>query len=761
MTQQAATGQKTNGLASRTAQTLALDKPVSAVRYASGKRLEALKELGIHTVGDLLFHYPFRYDDFSDVVSIREAPLGENVSIFGRIDEVKIKKPRPKLSLVEVSVLDGTSVLYATWFNQPWLNKSLAAGTPVFLRGKVEHSYGYKRMTNPLLTVLGEDDGLDAESLSSPEVKAQAGSILPVYHANAGITSSWVARLVKTVLGQAPAPFDPLPPQLRRDLGLASFQGALRDIHQPSSQDARGEARRRLAFDEVFYLMLYFKRLRAQQNISATPRTHTTGSTAFARLKTLLPFTLSPDQEAAIKEIAGDMAQSNVMNRLLLGDVGSGKTIVAAFALAIVFDSGFQAAMMAPTEVLVQQYALKLGPLFDELGIPWAQLTSSVTPQARRDLLAQLKSGELTVVFGTHALLEPDVIFKNLSLTVIDEQHRFGVDQRAALRAKGAGCDALMMTATPIPRSLALVLYGDLSPTYLRTSHRTSKTSTAVVHHSLIGHAYDAVREALREGHQAYVVCPLIASSEVSSFKNVDEQISIEKDAGSIEQEYNSLEDIPLIDLFTDAEALDDKAAIAAAEQEVSFLQNKVFPDHTVALLTGRMTSDEKQNTMSAFRNGDIDVLVSTTVIEVGVDVPNATVMIVQDADRFGITQLHQLRGRIGRGAWDGEFYLVTRTKNEEARKRLQLLETISDGFELANADLRLRREGDVLGSRQHGSAALKLIKVLDDAELITQANEAASTLLKNDPELSAPEHAFLAHELLRRIPKSDGEPCG
>jgi len=752
-------------IASRYDQTLFLDKPIETLRFVSGKRREALFDLGIFAVRDLLHHYPFRYDDFSEVKLIRDTPLGENVSILGHIDTIKVKKPRRNLSLLEVSVLDGSGVIFATWFNQPWLARSLVEGTLVLLLGKIEHSYGFKRMTNPLITIIENVDETDEDKTKDRKTKdrktknAASGVvtdslILPVYHANARISNAWVARVVKTAVAQAPAILDPVPPITRLKLGLMSFQNAIKEIHQPSSKTARSKARKRLAFDEVFYLMLYLKQARRLQSTGLSPYIHEKQGPAVLRLPTILPFTLTDDQKKAIAEILDDMGNPKSMNRLLLGDVGSGKTIVAAHTLAAVFDTGTQAAMMAPTEVLAQQYVLALGPFFDNLGISWALLTSSTPPSERKKMLRRLSAGEICVLFGTHALIEPDVGFKNLSLIVIDEQHRFGVDQRAALRAKGPNCDALMMTATPIPRSLALVLYGDLAPTYLYTHHQSSTVTSRLLDRSCIGEAYEAIRTALASGHQAFVICPLITPQNASgSFDPQNgKDLDLDLDQSQDPSADGSDEQMTLIDLFTDYSAFENEGAIKAAQLEAGFLQKQVFPEYSVRLLTGRMSNDEKNSTMMDFRAGRIDVLVSTTVVEVGVDVPNATVMIVEDADRFGISQLHQLRGRIGRGQWDGEFFLVSATRFDETRERLRLLERITDGFELAEADLRLRREGDILGSRQHGREALKLIKVLEDADLIAAANEEADTILDADPELSLPKHALLANELNTRL---------
>jgi len=704
----------------RVQQTLALDEPVAKLPSAGGKRQQGLKRLGITTIRDLLCDYPFRYNDLSLIVPIAQASFAERSSVLGRVRDVKVKNPRPRLTVIEVALVDDSGLLIATWFNQPWMANVLKPGTRVILMGKVEHSYGFLRMSSPLHSVIDE--------------QTSAGSILPVYHSNSQISAGWVSHCIDEALLRLPAPLDPLPASLRMEQGFMSRQSAWQNIHHPLTQASRNQARRRLAFEEVFMLQLYLKLRRQRQQAQASPHQHLTTGPTLKRLASLIPFTLTADQQTSIDQILDDMAAPQIMSRLLLGDVGSGKTIVAAFALAATCDSNTQAAMMAPTEVLAEQYAHKLGPLFDKANISWALLTSSTPQAARTQLLEGLAQGSICVLFGTHALIEPSVHFKNLSLIVIDEQHRFGVGQREALRAKGQGCDVLSMTATPIPRSLALTIYGDMDTSYLRSKPQSStKTTTTLIDWQEIRLAYEAIREALSRGEQAYIVCPLIGGLDPQDKQGEDDPGNEDDQAEILITEFTR-------DL--------DPTHIQAAEQEVHFLQDKVFPQNHVGLLTSRLSSADKRKVMEDFRQGSIEILVSTTVIEVGIDVPNATVMVIEGADHFGLSQLHQLRGRVGRGSRDGQVFLVSSTQREQALARLSKMTRCSDGFELAEFDLKLRREGDILGNRQHGDALLKLVNVVNDAKLIALANKEAQKLLEADPLLQQPAHSHLAAEI-------------
>lgn len=710
----------------RLIQTLLLDAEVSHIRHIKGARARGLSKLGISTVRDLIYHFPFRYDDFSAVVRIADARLGEKQSILGIVDEVTVKHPRKNLSLVEVTVLDGSGVLVATWFNQPWIAKSLKSGTQVLMLGRIEHHFGYKRLSSPLYTVLSSADDAAEAAVDA----RKAAGIRPVHHATAAVPVALMSKLVREALEATDTVLDPLPVELRIKHGLMSRQSALRAIHFPADWLEQKQAHKRLAFEEVFYLQLHLIRKRRIDVETGAAFAHLTKAAVIDRLSQALPFKLTVDQEQCIRDIFRDMAVECPMNRLLLGDVGSGKTIIAAYAIAAVHASGTQAAMMAPTEVLAEQYASSLGPLFDAAGIPWALLTSATNRQQRKMLLEDLACGRTTVLFGTHALLEPDVAFKRLTLAVIDEQHRFGVAQRLSLKEKGSGCDVLAMSATPIPRSLALTLYGDIEVSYLRSRPRSAtKVTTKLLSRSNRGEAYDAVKTALEAGEQAYIICPLIS---------FDKQQAVEQQ----DQEQAEPE------LITEFTAELDGEHIKAAEQEVVFLRNKVFPNARIGLMTSRLSSAEKRKVMTDFRSRKIDILVSTTVVEVGVDVPSATVMIIEDADRFGLSQLHQLRGRVGRGAADAKVFLIANPHSDEAKERLKVMVTTNDGFKLAEYDLSLRKEGDILGSRQHGATALRLINVIRDSEIIQKAHEDARLILTDDPKLAFPQHRLLAWEL-------------
>jgi ATP-dependent DNA helicase RecG len=743
--------------ADRIGQTAALDLPVSRLKGAGGRRLEGLARLGIRTIRDLLTDYPFRYNDFSQVVPVTSTRIGERANVLGTVVEVKLKRPRPRLTVVEASVHDGTALLVASWFNQPWLQKALEEGTRVILQGKVEHSFGFRRMASPLHTVLppeaGEKDG---------------GGIMPVYRMNSDIGQGWVSRLVDEALAALPAPLDPLPPALRIRHGLMSRHAALRLVHHPPDAECLGRARRRLAFEEVLLLQLSLLLRRRRRAARFAARTHVTDGPALHALKAAFPFSLTADQEKATAEILRDMQRPETMQRLLLGDVGSGKTAVAALALAAAHDSGTQAAMMAPTEVLALQYADRLGPLLDAAGVPWALLTSSTKASERARTLDALADGTVGVLFGTHALIEPEVVFCDLSLAVIDEQHRFGVAQRQALCAKGEGSDLLSMTATPIPRSLALTLYGDMETSFLRSRPNEGvRTVTMVIGKGERRVAYEAVREALGRKEQAYIVCPLISVPEPAAQDAADGGRGGTEARGrgagpashAADADGEGEEDGP--ELITEFSEEQDEGHIQAAEQEVRFLRAKVFPGHSIGLMTSRLTGAEKRRVMDEFRAGGIEVLVSTTVVEVGVDVPNATVMVIEDADRFGLSQLHQLRGRVGRGGRDGQVFLVSGAHGEDARRRLAIMERSSDGLKLAEHDLMLRREGDILGRRQHGRAPLKLVNVMRDAELIAQAHREAQGLLADDPLLQDAAHRHLASELVLLYGDEDGDDGG
>lgn len=713
--------------ADRLAATLALDEPVDHVRLVSPSRARALAGLGISSVRDLATHYPRRYVDLSLKTTIAQARIGEKCTIEGFVHEVKLKRPKPRLSLTEVTLVDQTGTLIVTCFRQPWLAEQLSAGMRVAVAGAIEFNYGFKRMTNPYLEKLEGGEGA-------------AGMIIPVHPACEKVSAAWMRRLAGNALEACSGVLDPLPLDLRVRYRLMSRASAWSCIHFPQSMDEVSQARRRLVYEELLLLQLKLVgEGRERERGEAAATSHAASGPHLDALAAALPFELTEDQVAARDAILAGMASEHAMNHMLLGDVGTGKTAVAAFALASVADTGTQALLMAPTEVLARQHGKSLGPWLDAAGITWGVLTGSTPAAEREELLAGAVSGALAVLIGTHALLEDDVAPARCSLAIIDEQQRFGVEQRAKLLAKGAAVDALSLTATPIPRSLALALFGNMELSYLR--HRPSTAAgrtTAVVSKQERGRAYDAAREALARGEQVYVVCPLVGQSSQERDERAGKRAEREGD-----------EDVyayAAISIEGDGDYGGDD--IAAAEREAEFLQRTTFSDWKVELLCGRMSGSEKQAVMERFRSGETQVLVATTVIEVGVDVPNATVMIIEDADRFGLSQLHQLRGRVGRGSKPGQVFLVSASRTETALARLAAMEGTDDGLELAAFDLSLRREGDILGNRQSGASTLKLVNVVRDAKVIEAAHADAVAILDEDPELALPEHQALSREI-------------
>ncbi len=718
---------------------LSLEDPVAEIdRRIAARRMGLRKKgppahealaggLGIRTVGDLLHHYPRRYIDRSTVQRIGELRVGQTATVIGRVRQVEVRPTRRRgLSMVTVEIWDETGYLDLVFFNQPWIAQVYREGYEVAAWGVVGRRGRYLQLTNQEVELLrgGEAD------------LVHTGRITPIHRATEGVSTRTIRELVHRALARLPRIPDPIPPGICRAEGLLDLDAALRQIHFPSSEQERREAERRLKFDELFVLELgvAFRKHRveaAQVGVAHEPR-----GPLVERLHASLPFEPTGAQRRAMAEIDAAMARPRPMNVLLQGDVGSGKTLVALHAALVAIQSGHQAAIMAPTEVLAAQHlrsmAALLGPLgavpypgsaaaggpqpslFDGPAAPpaltFALLTAAVTGRERARILEGIARGEVHLVVGTHALVQEGVRFADLSLAVIDEQHRFGVHQRMALRGKGASPDVLIMTATPIPRTLALTYYGDLDVVILdemppgRRPVRTLLARTGEEREA----AYELVRREVRAGRQAFVVCAAIDEA--------------------------------------------NKSEVRAAEAEARRLAEEVFPDLSLALLHGRMRPAEKELVMEAFREGRHDVLISTTVVEVGVDVPNATVMLVENAERFGLAQLHQLRGRIGRGEHPGTCVLFDGTggRSEEARARLEAMARTTDGFELADEDLRLRGEGTLFDVRQSGMPDLRLARLAEDLELVKRARARAFALIDEDPTLAA--HPELLRELRRRF---------
>jgi ATP-dependent DNA helicase RecG len=673
----------------------------------------SLAHLDIETVLDLLMHYPRRYIDRSQQMPIGGLTIGEEALVIAVVKKVSARRTRQGRSLVEVDVFDGSSYLKCTFFNQSWRARQLRAGVEAAFFGKVDVYKGRRQMVSPLVDLTGERTGRIAALYPQSE--------------KVNITSRDLERWIDEALERAGEFIDPVPTRWLDRLDLAPRTWSFREVHRPESMEAAHTARRRLKFDELFRLQLLLVLRKRAIEREAKGLRHQVDGELVRGFRAALPFELTADQEQAIGDIFGDMAGPHPMHRLLQGDVGCGKTIVAVLALLAAVQSGHQGALMAPTEVLAEQHFFGTRSLLVELHVKdesrlegtrpvsIALLTNRTTAKERERLMAGLAAGDVDILVGTHALLTERVGFHSLGLVVIDEQHRFGVEQRAALRGKGDDPDVLVMTATPIPRTAAMTVYGDLDMTVIKQlpPGRTPIETVWARGPLEESTAWTRVREQVAEGRQAYVVCPLIEESE--------------------------------------------KVEARSAEQEHERLKAGELAGLRVGLLHGRMTSKDKEATMSAFRRHELDVLVSTTVIEVGVDVPNATVMVIEDADRFGIAQLHQLRGRVGRGAAQSWCYLFGEATTVEGETRLEALcDKANTGFELAEVDLELRGEGTILGIQQKGRSDLRLASLRYDKELVATAREVAFDVVDADPGLAA--HHELAEELQAVLDPEEAE---
>lgn len=702
-------------------------KLLDVVGDRTAKALEA--GIGTRTVGELMRHYPRRYMVRGELTDISELKVDDEVTILAEVFSANARALRGrKGTILEVVVTDGKEKLSLTFFNQAWRERDLRVGRQGLFAGKVGLFNGKRQLSHPDYELIA--DGSDVDSA----IDQFAGKYLPVYPATSKMPSWKLAQCIKLAVDALDEVPDFLPEEIRTRHGYPTLKEALTHVHQPDDLEAAEMARERLTFDEAFLLQLLLVVRRAElRKLNATARPIRSGG-MLEEFDKKLPFSLTDGQREVISEIEGDLSAPHPMHRLLQGEVGSGKTVVALRAMLAVVDSGGQAALLAPTEVLAQQHFRTISTLLGELahggmlgGSEGATsvtlITGSQSAPARKDALALAASGQAGIIIGTHALLGQSVNFRDLGLIVVDEQHRFGVEQRDALKAKaGLPPHVLVMTATPIPRTVAMTVFGDLDVSTLRElPSGRQKISTHVVDAiekpAFVERAWTRIREEVAKGHQAYVVAPRINASE-STDADMDFLF------GTASTELTSVEDL----------------APKLHSEQLSGLR--------LAIMHGQLPSDAKEETMQAFAKGDIDVLVTTTVIEVGVDVPNATVMVIMDADRFGVSQLHQLRGRIGRGTSPGLCILVTSSPaDSSARARLEAVASSTDGFELSRIDLEQRREGDVLGVSQSGTRShLRLLRVLRDEKLIDAARMDAQSLIEADPELSlSPE---LAREL-------------
>ncbi len=685
----------------------ALDADVTVLNNVGPHYASTLERLNIHTLGDMIYHFPRRYDDYTQLKPINRLRYGEEVTVIGTVKSINTRSIRGgKSRLSEAVVSDGTGALRLTWFNQPWIAQRLKKGMQIVLSGKVDQYLGRFILNNP------EWESIEQKHLHT-------NRIVPIYPLTARITQRWLRNLMhKVITYWTPRVNETLPETVIKNAELTRLPQALHQIHFPDSWEQLKAARYRLAIEEIFLLQMGVLQQKREWQTRIAHTFEVSSDWLDARLNSL-PYQLTTAQNKAIAEIRDDLCSGHPMNRLLQGDVGSGKTVVAAMSINMVTSHGSQAALMAPTGILAEQHYQTLIYTLTLEGSPLKpseiRLLVGATPTSeKQEIYEAISSGEIKLVIGTHALVEDPLEFRDLQLVIIDEQHRFGVNQRAALRSKGTNPHLLVMTATPIPRSLALTIYGDLDLTVVDEMPPGRQTiETYILYPRERERAYRLINREIKAGHQAFIIYPLVEESEKS----------------------------------------EDKAAV----EEQVHLQEQIFPAYKVGLLHGRMGSDEKENVMARFRDGAYEILVSTSVVEVGVDVPNATVMLIEGAHRFGLAQLHQFRGRVGRGKDKAYCLLIPQSPDAVDNERLKAMVETSDGFLLAVKDLEQRGAGDFLGTRQSGFSELKMAN-LTDLKLIESARRQAQAVFGSDPDLSKPDNQCLIEAMDRFWRKSGGD---
>ena len=667
-----------------------LDTDIKYLKGVGERRAAMLSRLGVSDVNALVRLYPRVYEDWSRIKSINEAQIGEICCIKGIVGSpVRKNLIRKGLTLYKTEITDGSGIMGITIFNSRFAAEKLTEGDEFLFFGRVGGNLYRKEM-------------------NSPEIEPAEGAdrIRPIYPQTHGLNSKMIEKLVRTALTECRDELvDPIPLWLREKYCLMNLPDSLWNIHFPKSPDYLEEARRRLIFEELLILQLGLEKMRSQTQKNAGAIIERDFSEEYF---SHLPFSPTGAQRRAVKEAMRDMMSGRQMNRLLQGDVGSGKTAVAAALVYSAAKNSMQSALMAPTEVLSEQHYKTFLKLFDGCSINVELLTGSDTTAQKRRKKEALKAGEIDLLIGTHAIIQSDVEFKSLALVITDEQHRFGVEQRNALGEKGKNPHLYVMSATPIPRTLALIIYGELDISILdELPPGRQKIETYAVTSELRQRAYNYVKKHLDAGRQGYIICPLVDEGE------------------------------------SDTE-------LASAVKYADELQRGDFRGYTVGLMHGKMKSVDKKKVMESFSNGETQLLVSTTVIEVGVDVPNAVIMVIENAERFGLSQLHQLRGRIGRGQYKSTCILITDAKNDTAQRRMKVMETTTDGFKIADEDLKLRGPGEFFGSRQHGLPEMKIADMLEDRSTLEETQRAAKEIMARDPELSSPESTALKNEIQR-----------
>jgi len=680
-----------------------MTKLSDSVQYVKGvgpKRVRILNRLEIETIQDLLYYFPRTHSDRSQPKPIAGLLDGEYATIKGVIKVRSVIRPRKGLEIIKVAIDDGTGIAYVDWYNQPYLIEYLKEGTKIALSGTIEKKYKKTEIKNFAYEIIEEGKEL-----------LNTLRIVPVYNLTEGINQKYLRTLVKRVLDEYAFSLpELLPLDIRRRNKLIKISQAINNIHFPRIRRNYQDARRRLVFDEFFLLQLGIAlRKKKIEEVGKGIRYRKPGE-LISKFSKLLPFELTSAQRRVISEIISDMQQDKPMNRLLQGDVGSGKTVVAIYALLKAIEDGYQGAIMAPTEILAQQHYLTLQELLIPLKIRIELLIGSTSEKDKKKIRKKVEEGKVDIIIGTHTLIQEAAEFAKLGLIIIDEQHKFGVLQRATLRKKGLTPDVLVMTATPIPRTLALTVYGDLNISVLDEMPPGRKgTTTYQVPQSQRKNIYLFIENEIKKGRQAYIVYPLVSESE-------------------------KMEELK------------------AATEMQKHLQKEVFPNFRVGLIHGQMSGDEKEKIMTDFKNKRMDILVSTTVIEVGIDISNASVMLIEDAQRFGLAQLHQLRGRIGRGEYQSYCLMFATPRTFESKRRIKVMTETGDGFQIAEEDLELRGPGEFFGTRQHGLPDLKIANLLKDQRLLETARQEAFAFIKKDPNLRKPEHRQIRKTLLLKF---------
>lgn len=680
-----------------------MTKLSDSVQYVKGvgpKRVRILNRLEIETIEDLLYYFPRTHSDRSHPKPIASLLDGEYATIKGIIKARSVIRPRKGLEIIKVAIDDGTGIAYADWYNQPYLIEYLKEGTKIAISGTVEKKYKKTEIKNFAYEIIEEGKEL-----------LNTLRIVPIYNLTEGINQKYLRTIVKRVLDEYVSSLpEPLPLDIKRRNKLIRISQAMNNIHFPRTRRDYQDARRRLVFDEFFLLQLGIALRKKKIEEAGKGIKYRKPGELISKFSRLLSFELTSAQRRVIGEIIADMQQDKPMNRLLQGDVGSGKTVVAVYALLKAIEDGYQGAIMAPTEILAQQHYLTLQELLIPLKVRIELLIGSTSEKEKKRIHKKIEEGKVDIVIGTHTLIQETAEFAKLGLIIIDEQHKFGVLQRATMRKKGLNPDVLVMTATPIPRTLALTVYGDLNISVLDEMPPGRKgTTTYWVPQSQRKNIYLFIENEIKKGRQAYIVYPLVSESE-------------------------KMEELK------------------AATEMQKHLQKEVFPNLRVGLIHGQMSGDEKERIMADFKNKKLDILVSTTVIEVGIDIPNASIMLIEDAQRFGLAQLHQLRGRIGRGEYQSYCLMFAIPRTFESKRRIKVMTETGDGFQIAEEDLELRGPGEFFGTRQHGLPELKIANLLKDQRLLETARQEAFEFIKKDPKLEKPEHRLIRKSLLSKF---------